>query len=198
MELRSVLLAALLALGAYNAWQRFESRPLHPPEGIVAPDEPRQGDLTGAAPVHHGRWTLTPRATYDVTARILSREDYRFDPLSDLVPEDLALGWGAMSDNRVLAAFDISQSARFYTWHLRGALPIPRADVISHSANTHVIPADAVVGRELARLRVGQVVHLHGQLVDGVRDDGASVRTSLTRTDSGAGACEIMLVESVY
>jgi len=198
MELRSALLAALLVAGAYNAWQRFESRPLHPPDGVLAPDEPRQGDLARAAVVHHGRWTLTPRATYDVTARVLSREDYRFDALADLVPEDLALGWGAMSDNRVLAAFDISQSARFYSWRPREALPIPRDDVVSHSANTHVIPADAVVRAELARLRVGQVVHLHGQLVDGVRDDGASVHTSLTRTDSGAGACEVMLVESLY
>lgn len=197
MELRSVLLAALLVAGAYNAWQRFESRPLHPPDGILAADEPHQADPAGAALVHRGRWTLTPRASYDITARILGREDYHFDAIADLVPEDLALGWGAMSDNRVLAAFDISQAARFYSWRPRAALPIPRADVISHSANTHVIPADAVVGRELARLRVGQVVHLHGQLVDGVRDDGASVRTSLTRTDSGAGACEIMLVESV-
>ena len=40
------------------------------------------------------------------------------------------------------------------------------------------------------------MVHLHGQLVDGVRDDGASVRTSLTRTDSGAGACEICWSQS--
>ena len=198
MEMRSVLVAGLLVAGSYNAWQRFESRPLYPPDGVLAPDEPRQATLTAAPVVRHGRWTLTPRATYDVTARILSREDYRFDPIADLVPEDLALGWGAMSDNRVLAAFDISQAARFYTWRVREALPMPREDVISHSANTHVIPADAVVRAELARLRVGQVVHLHGQLVDGVRDDGTRVHTSLTRTDSGAGACEILLVESLY
>jgi hypothetical protein len=30
-----------------------------------------------------------------------------------------------------------------------------------------------------------------------VRDDGLSGHTSLTRSDSGAGACEIMLVEQV-
>jgi len=147
--------------------------------------------------LRHGHWTLTPRASYDVTARILSREDYRFDAMADLVPEDLALGWGPMSDNRILASFDISQGARFYTWRLRGELPIPREDVIEHSANTHVIPSDSVIRRELARLRVGQVVRLTGTLVDGVRDDGASIRTSLTRTDTGAGACEIMLVEHV-
>ena len=147
--------------------------------------------------VAHGRWMLTPRARYDITARILSREDYRFDPMSDLVPEDLALGWGPMSDNRVLRAFVISQSARFYSWRPLKRLPIPRQDVIEHSANTHVIPADSRIRSLLERLRVGQVVHLTGMLVDGTRDDGAHIHTSLTRTDSGAGACEIMLVEEV-
>jgi len=197
MDARTALLAALAVLGTYSAWQRWESRPAHPLDGALAPDEPVQTDIERAAPVRHGRWLLTPRASYEITARILGREDYRFDRLADLVPEDLALGWGPMSDNHVLAAFDISQGARFYTWRPRGLLPITREDVIVHSANTHVIPADARIGSELARLRVGQVVRLAGTLVDAVRDDGAWLRTSLARTDSGAGACEVMLVESV-
>jgi len=197
MDARTALLAALAVLGTYSAWQRWESRPVHPLDGTLAPDEPVQADIERAAPVRHGRWLLTPRASYEITARILGREDYRFDRLADLVPEDLALGWGPMSDNHVLAAFDISQGARFYTWRPRGLLPITREDVIVHSANTHVIPADARIGSELARLRVGQVVRLAGTLVDAVRDDGAWLRTSLARTDSGAGACEVMLVEKV-
>ena len=197
MDARTALLAGLLVLGTYSAWQRWESRPVHPLDGALAADEPVQTDIERAAPVRHGRWLLTPRASYEITARILGREDYRFDRLADLVPEDLALGWGPMSDNHVLAAFDISQGARFYTWRPRGLLPITREDVIVHSANTHVIPADARIGSELARLRVGQVVHLAGTLVDAVRDDGAWLRTSLARTDSGAGACEVMLVEKV-
>jgi hypothetical protein len=53
------------------------------------------------------------------------------------------------------------------------------------------------IGRQLAELRVGQMVHLTGVLVDGVRDDRRWIRTSLTRSDTGAGACEVMLVEHV-
>ena len=102
-----------------------------------------------------------------------------------------------MSDNRVIAAFDISQSARFYTWRPLSTLPIPREEVIAHSANTHVVPANDYVKKQLDRLRVGQVVELTGTLVDSARDDGAWIHTSLTRTDSGAGACEVMLVEHV-
>lgn len=102
-----------------------------------------------------------------------------------------------MSDNQVLKQFEIGQGARFYWWQPLGQVPIPRQQIIEHSANTHVIPADDTVRAQLARLRVGQVVHLTGVLVDGVRDDGVSVHTSLTRSDTGPGSCEIMLVEQM-
>ncbi len=197
MELRVPLFIALVAACSWTGWHRFQLRPVHPLNGQVAPAEPSQRDIAPAAPLPHGRWMLTPRASYDVTARILSREDYRFDAMADLVPEDLALGWGPMSDNLVLAHFDISQGVRFYSWQPRGPLPIARETVISHSANTHVIPADRAAAAQLARLRVGQVVHLTGVLVDAKRDDGAFIHTSLTRTDSGPGACEVLLVQSV-
>ena len=194
---RTLFLIAVAGLGLWQGWQRFEFRPLHQPDGELAPAEPLQSEARDVTPQRFGRWTLTPRADYEITARVLSREDYHFDALAELIPEDLALGWGPMSDNRVLAAFDISQGARFYTWQPHGALPIAREAVISHSANTHVIPASREVRAALARLRVGEVVRLTGELVDGRRDDGAWIHTSLTRNDSGAGACEVMLVASV-
>ena len=197
MRIVSALWIMLAGCAVYSGWHHFEHRPAVQPDGIIAPGEPLQTEARDAAPVHLGRWLLTPRADYDVTARILSSERYYFDNLADLVPEDLALGWGPMSDNRILADFDISQSVRFYTWQPRGPLPIAREVVISHSANTHVIPADARIRAQLAALRVGDVVRLTGSLVDGKRDDGAWIRTSLTRLDSGPGACEVLLVRSV-
>jgi len=190
-----VLFVAVLS----KAWGQWEHRAIHPADGAIAPNEPLQSDANGAPAVVLGRWTLTPRATYDITARILSREDYRIDPIADLAPLDLALGWGPMSDNRVLKALKVSQGARFYSWRsVTESLPIDLSEVTRHSANTHVIPADASVASKLARLRRGgQVVHLSGLLVDGARNDGMRIRTSLTRTDSGAGACEFMLVQHV-
>jgi hypothetical protein len=197
MWLRTAFIVALAAAGVWQGYNRWQLRPVHPSDGPIAPDDPLQADADGAAPTVLGRWRLTPRARYDITARILAREDYRFDRLSDLIPEDLALGWGPMSDNKVLRAFDISQSVRFYSWMPKQALPIPRQAVIEHSANTHVIPADAGVARQLERVRIGQVVHLRGYLVNAVRDDGVYITTSMTRSDSGPGSCEVLLVEQV-
>jgi hypothetical protein len=197
MWLRTAFIVALAAAGVWQGYNRWQLRPVHPSDGPIAPDDPLQADADGASPAVLGRWRLTPRARYDITARILAREDYRFDRLSDLIPEDLALGWGPMSDNKVIRAFDISQSVRFYSWMPKQALPIPRQAVIEHSANTHVSPADAGVARQLKRARIGQVIHLRGYLVNALRDDGAYITTSMTRSDSGPGSCEVLLVEQV-
>lgn len=197
MNLRSVIFVGLIAGALWQLARQWELRPVHTGDGPTAPAEPLQTEIGTTPPVIHGRWKLTARARYDITARVLSREDYGFDPMSDLVPEDLALGWGPMSDSRVIRAFEITQSARFYSWRPLNEWPISRQDVIEHSANTHVIPADSSIRSQLARLRVGQVVHLTGLLVDANRNDGAFVRTSLSRSDTGAGACEVMLVERV-
>jgi hypothetical protein len=197
MNWQRVMFVGLVAASLWQLAQQWRLRPIHPADGATAPAEPLQTEMDTVPTIAYGRWKLMERARYEITARILSREDYQFDLLSDLVPEDLALGWGPMSDNRVLSALKITQSVRFYSWRPVGTLPISRKEVIDHSANTHVIPADPGVSSQLARLRVGQVVHLTGFLVDATRNDGVSVRTSLTRSDSGAGACEVMLVERV-
>lgn len=197
MNARALLICLLMIGGGWQGWQSWRLRAVHPPDGVLAPEDPLQSDLDNATSVAHGRWTLTPRARYDITARILSREDYSYDTLADLVPEDLALGWGPMSDNRILRLLKIGQGSRFYSFRVLTELPISVKEAGYHSANTHVIPADSYVRSQLASLRVGQVVHMEGLLVDGVRADGVYFRTSMSRYDSGPGACEVMLVEHV-
>lgn len=183
---------------AWSAWTWWHDRPVTPPVGVLAPDDPVQEPLAaGAEPIVVGRWTLAPRASYSVTARVLSRETYSIDAFASAAPVDLALGWGLMSDSETLRPLAISQGARFYTLHWDEAPPAPPQELLRHSANTHTIPANAGVERELRALRAGEVVHLEGLLVDGRRDDGWSIRSSLTRDDTGAGACEVLYVERV-
>jgi hypothetical protein len=187
----------LIAYIGWGAWNWFIGRAVHPLDGVLAAAEPVQVDATDGEQTHLGHWTLTTRASYHITARILGLERYRFDQLADLIPEDLALGWGPMSDNRVISHMEIYQSDRFYFWRANADTPIGRDSIIVHSANTHVIPQDASIAKQLSKLRPGEVVTLSGDLVDAVRDDGARIKTSLVRTDTGAGACEVMLVREV-
>jgi hypothetical protein len=192
-----ILKAALAAYVAWGAWSWYSNRPFREPDGVLVDGEPIQANVSDGPKLQRGRWTLTVRATYRITARVLSRETYHFDAIADLVPEDLALGWGPMSDNLVLKTLDISQSNRFYYWRTTAATRLSREVIITHSANTHVIPESAAIAKELARLRPGQVITLQGELVDAARNDGGTLRTSLVRNDTGAGACEVMLVSDV-
>src|SRR6202011_596625 len=128
------LKAALLIYVGWGAWNWYFDRPLHQSDGVLAADDPQQTNVPTGGTVRVGRWTLTVRADYRITARILSRERYRFDALSGLVPEDLALGWGFMSDNRTLRTIEISQSNRFYYWRMPANSPLPRDLIITHSA----------------------------------------------------------------
>jgi hypothetical protein len=192
-----ILKAIVLTYIAWGAWHWYVNRPLHTPDGVLAEGEPQQTNVANGEIVHVGRWTLTVRATYRLTARVLGREPYHFDSLSDLVPEDLALGWGPMSDSRVLKTLEISQGNRFYYWRPTTATTIARDSIIANSANTHVIPQNSSIAHQLERLRPGEVVTLSGELVDGVRNDGRWIKTSLVRNDTGAGACEVMLVTEV-
>jgi hypothetical protein len=191
-----ILKVFLVSYIVWGAWHWNANRPVRAPDGVLAEAEPQQ-TMIPEQRLQIGRWTLTMRAAYQLTARVLAREPYHFDAMSDLVPEDLALGWGPMSDSSVLRTIDISQSNRFYYWRASSATRLARETIISHSANTHVIPQTPAIARALARLRPGEVVTLSGDLVDAVRDDGRSLKTSLVRTDTGAGACEVMLVTDV-
>jgi hypothetical protein len=185
----------LLALAGGVNW--FLHRPLAHAPGVLVETEPQQTDPANRATVSHGDYELTPLADYDIEALVLSREDYSMDAGSALAPTDLAVGWQRMSDSAVIARLDIAQSARFFTYRWADEPPIPPAEIVRSASNMHLIPADDGVARALARVRVGNVVRLTGELVEAHRSDGWTWRSSLRRDDSGAGACELMLVEAI-
>lgn len=191
MRIAPWICAALVTYGVYR-W--YAQRELAHAPGVLAAEEPMQDELDLVAGVERDGFRLVPRADFSATVRVLHREEYSIGPLAKLVPTDFAVGWGPMSDSKVLSDIEISQGNRFYYWHTEN-WPIERRDIETHSANWHVIPDNDEVRAALARLRAGSVVELRGQLVD-IEGGEGGMRTSLRRDDTGAGACEILLASS--
>lgn len=193
MTLTRLLL--LLALGLILGWLLRDDAIEHGP-GVLVAESPRQTDVGDAAAFEQNGYRIQPLARFSIKARVLGREDYRFDREAELAPMDLALGWGPMSDETVLDEIDISQGGRWYRWYSK-RLPIPRPDIERHSANMHLIPADERVADTLDDVREGSLIELRGFLVEATSEDGWRWRSSLTREDTGARSCELVFVERV-
>jgi hypothetical protein len=193
IRLRWLIVALLL----FGAWRYFSSSEVESAPGQIAPRAPIQSRASPSTPISLGAYTLEPLANYEIEARVLSRESYRHGREAELSPLDLALGWGAMSDSAVIGQLSISQGGRFYFYRWQDQPPIASDQIAEHSANTHLIPANDQVQNALDAVRVGQVVRMRGQLVEASGPDGWRWRSSLTRKDTGAGACELFRVESI-
>lgn len=161
--------------------------------------EPEQTPLVAAQPsIAKDGWTLKPLATLSLEARVLGARRYQEDFTASIAPYDLALGWGPMSDSAVLEKLDVSQKNRFYHWRYWGRAPIPERDITTHSANMHIIPADESILQKLRSLRKGSLVRLAGNLVEATHPKASKPwRSSLSRSDDGDGACEVLYVKSL-
>lgn len=188
--LAAFLLIGLLGLG-YCAWN---DRAIARPPGALTPDDPVQENVDDGPRWEIGDYSVQALARFEIDARVLSAEHYRFDRGADLSPVDLALGWGPMSSNAVIDTLEISQGGRFYQWWSREPMIAP-AEITRHSANMHLVPIDPAVRAALLDARRGSLVHLKGWLIEARGKDGFRWRSSLSRADSGAGACELVLVE---
>jgi len=139
---------------------------------------------------------IRPLAQFAVRARVLGREDYRMDKEADLSPIDLALGWKQMANPAVYGPLNITQGGRWYRYSWKDQPPIPLQEIIESSANMHMIPASPAVGRALEKAQEGRYIRLTGKLVNVQHASGWRWSSSLSRVDSGAGACELVYVES--
>ncbi len=192
--MKKILTITILA--GLLAWWFWPDQGLRHPPGVLVPNSPVQTPVVDAKTWTKDHYTFTPLAKFELTARVLSRERYRFDSGAALSPVDFALGWGPMSDQTVLDKLSISQGFRWYRWKAR-ELPIAQSDIESHSANMHMIPADRTVANQLLSVRKDQVIELTGYLVKVEADNGWRWVSSTTRTDTGGGSCEVVWVETI-
>jgi hypothetical protein len=144
-------------------------------------------------------YTLTPMASYDISGLVVSH--HRGDALLNLYHKadpgnikDVCVVWGEDITNGSYrkVRFRSEEFSCYYSWS--GVVTPPfKPDKMS---NNHLIPATPEVAADIRAIHIGDQVRMRGLLVDyKVTKDGREIftrRTSLTRTDTGYGACEIL------
>jgi hypothetical protein len=190
-----IILLIIAVVSFYFAYQYWEgNQTVNCEAGIVAPKPPLQQNIANKNPFYFQNYKITPLVTFKTKARVLNKKRYRFSRSASLAPVDMVLGWGQLSDDKILQKISISQSDRFYFWSTKN-FPIPKEDIVNCTANMHLIPTNSFIKRKILKARKGDVVIFRGYLVKVQGADGWQWSSSVFRDDSGQGACELVWVE---
>lgn len=194
-----ILVLVGLAAAGYLIYSYTSSHGYRYPAGqLLAPDEPVQSKLkkSDRKQWKHEDYLIKALARFEIKARVLIAERYWSDREADLSPVDLTLAWGPASDTAVLEQFDFYKLHRYYRyeWDEAGA---PSGVIKAHTANMHMIGARPSINNRLKAVAHEDVVTLRGYLVRVEATDGWHWQSSMTRNDSGEGACELVWVEEV-
>lgn len=167
--MRKLLLAAVvLALAGVWALRSQHSGPFashapRPADGVLVSAEPVYGGLDFQKTwLKDGGFQQLPLGTIDITARVLARRDYRDQGFGRMIPTDLLLGWGAMSDNRVIDHVAIRQSDRGVELTPDSSGAIKAAAAYDSTALLAVYSDFREHATALDAIRVGDVIHLYG------------------------------------
>lgn len=191
-------LLVLLIIFILGCYQYLSDREVQRPPGVLVSAIPEQKILTEKPrPFPYKSVVINQLAEYKIQARVLSTRKYWLGESADIMPIDVAVGWNEMSDSAVLEELNISQANRFYFYNWQGSGPIDKSIMNKTSANMHLIASNTFVKNQIKKIRTGHIVKLSGQLVSVNFKDGRELKSSLSREDDGAGACELMWVTSI-
>ncbi|MBN2222230.1 MAG: hypothetical protein JW708_08435 [Vallitaleaceae bacterium] len=135
-------------------------------------------------------------ASYDLHAIVKSVNYFEEDLAAQISPIDLALAWGDINNPSIDKYVEYSQKDRWYFFSVNVKAPVPIEYVDYYSANTHLVPANLQVKEVLMNVDEEDYIHLTGYLINAYFENGYW-KTSLLRSDTGDGSCEIMYVTHV-
>jgi hypothetical protein len=153
-------------------------------------------------------YRLKPLFNYEINGLLVHQLNYkRFSIYSyaGVFQEDLCLIWGKNVSSKVFQSRNLtfSQDSRFAYYQWTGDINFNGNQL----SNNHLIINSKDLERKLSSLNTGDQIRIKGKLVnvqainadktDRERPEEYRWVTSTVRTDSGAGACEIIYVEDI-
>lgn len=165
--------------------------------GLAVPEPAQQAIKAEVITIpDHPEFSLMPRAKYHTKAWAIAVDDGVDDAWAPILPLDVSLAWGPVAHPDVLKHISFHLKRRYVSLRWDADMPLRKDQVMHHASNHHLIPSSADVMQSLEQIRPGDFVQLDGLLVD-LRGPPGMMRTSLSRTDVGNGACEVLYVQYV-
>jgi hypothetical protein len=141
------------------------------------------------------KYRVIKKAEYKIKAIVVSKKNYSYGTEAKFSPVDLALAWGELSSKEMLKKVKFSQSNRWYFYEYKD-FPLGKEYIASHSSNHHIVPANKNLKKAVKKIKKGDKIIIQGYLVS-IIGINYQWNSSLTRNDTGNGACELVYVENL-
>jgi hypothetical protein len=150
--------------------------------------------------IKDGSVTISPVATYRIAGVVMSKRKYSHGWGAEVAPFDIAMVWGMLTYPHVQKQLAIKHDSTRMAWiRIKGNEPPVDMDyAMSHGSNNHIIPSTPAIYKAIDKqVEKHDKIILEGYLVNvegRSGDQRISMKTSLSRTDTDRGACEIIYV----
>ncbi|MFZ2125872.1 MAG: hypothetical protein WA087_04125 [Candidatus Saccharimonadales bacterium] len=148
-------------------------------------------------------YVVTPLYDYKISGIVVSKHDYGADTgsLSKPIRYDLCMVWGRNVTDKTYLSPDISfsQGDRFCNYNYSKPVDFD----VTQISNNHLVTTNDDILKVIETIENGDEVVIKGMLIDlFVSPKAADVSTrswasSTNREDTGAGACEVIYIESI-
>jgi hypothetical protein len=150
--------------------------------------------------IKNGHFAITPVAEYKISGVVVSKETYSSNWDGEISPVDLTIVWGKLAEPEYDRNITYSQRNRWYFYQYKPGSLFDNSYVIAHSGNHHIVPANENVHMAIKTIKEKDRVGLEGFLVNlkgTYKGQTVTWNTSLSRTDTGNGSCELFYVSKV-
>lgn len=131
-------------------------------------------------------------AEYKLKGVVKAKKKYNDYP-SQISKYDIAIAWGDLNKEKYDEHIKYTQGSRWYYYNYSGDFPKDGDFIASNSANVHLVHSNQEILDKLKKIRRNDYVSIEGYLIEAIFPNGPW-RSSLSRTDTGNGACEILYV----
>jgi len=148
----------------------------------------------------NSHFTVTPIAEYKLSGMVVGKKTYSDDWEGKISPLDLAIAWGQLAEPEYSQYITYSQRNRWYFYHYKPGRPFDHSYVIPHSSNNHIIPGNKNIALAVKTIQGKNTIAIEGLLVNLMgtyKGQTVTWNTSLSRTDTGNGSCELFYVTKV-
>lgn len=190
--LKHISLIIVIVL-SYFMW---DQRPVKHGAGVIAPEKPSVVQITRHQGFEIDHYKLQPRYKIEATSRVLSQKRYWLDEKTKLAPYDFVMGWGAMSDERILSQVQTPIGKRDFSIEVIRP-PLTFNEIRQQIMYMHAVPANDYVRSRLASVRTGHVVSFTGYVVDINDRSGLFWNSSMSKSNNRLDSNQIVYIESI-